>query len=108
MKKRRTPRRDCNYVIYEARDQHGESYIGLTRKTSTEAKSIRTRWSKHLSRARCEAREWTLYQYLRSGALDHSWTHRVLAVIRGRAEAYARERELVKALEPTLNDQYIG
>jgi hypothetical protein len=28
-------------------------------------------------------------------------------VIRGRAEAYAYERELVKLIEPTLNDQYM-
>jgi hypothetical protein len=29
-------------------------------------------------------------------------------VIRGRAEAYAYERELVKQIQPELNDQYIG
>jgi hypothetical protein len=29
-------------------------------------------------------------------------------VIRGRAEAYAYERQLVKTLQPELNDQYIG
>jgi hypothetical protein len=45
---------------------------------------------------------------LKSGALDFAWTHRVLAIVRGRAEAYAYERELVKAQQPTLNDQYIG
>jgi hypothetical protein len=29
-------------------------------------------------------------------------------VIRGRAEAYAYERELVKQIQPELNDQYCG
>jgi hypothetical protein len=37
-----------------------------------------------------------------------TWEHKVIAVVRGRAEAYAYERELVKELLPTLNDQYIG
>lgn len=108
MKKRRTPRRDCSYVIYEARDQLGENYIGLTRKQGTEAQTMRERWRRHLSRARNETRLWTLYLYLKSGAIEHTWTHRVLAVVRGRAEAYALERELVKTLEPTLNSQYRG
>jgi hypothetical protein len=107
MKKRRTPRRDCSYVIYEARDELGNNYIGLTRKTeSTAAKSVQERWRRHLSRARNENRLWTLYIYLKTGGLELAWEHRVLEVIRGRAEAYARERLLVKTLEPTLNHQY--
>ena len=35
------------------------------------------------------------------------WEHRVIAVIRGRAEAYDFERGLVKEVRPTLNDQYL-
>jgi hypothetical protein len=50
---------------------------------------------------------WALYIYLKSGGLDLAWEHRVLAIIRGRAEAYAYERELVKEFKPTLNDQYL-
>lgn len=108
MKKRRTPRSDCSYVIYEARSELGENYIGITRKTlSTPAKSVRERWRRHLSRARNESRLWALYIYLKTGGLELNWEHRVLEVIRGRSAAYARERELVKTLEPTLNDQYL-
>ena len=107
MKKRRTPRKDCSYVIYEARSELGENYIGITRKTeSTPAKSVRERWRRHLSRARNESRLWALYIYLKTGGLDLSWEHRIIEVVRGRAEAYARERELVKTLQPTLNHQY--
>ena len=103
----RKVRSDCNYIIYEARDEHGENYIGLTRKASTVAKSVKERWRKHLSRARNEDRQWVLYKYLKAGALDFTWEHRVLEIVRGRREAYAREREIVKLQKPTLNDQYL-
>jgi hypothetical protein len=109
MKTKRTARKDSNYIIYEAVSERGENYIGLTRKGDvTIAKAVKERWRKHLSRARNENRLWALYIYLKSGGLDMTWEHRVITVIRGRAEAYAYERSLVKDLEPTLNDQYIG
>jgi len=109
MKTKRTARKDCNYVIYEAVSETGENYIGLTRKGSvTVAKAVKERWRKHLSRARNENRLWALYVYLKTGGLDMTWEHKVIAIVRGRAEAYDFERGLVKELQPTLNDQYIG
>jgi hypothetical protein len=108
MTTRRTPRKDCNYIIYEMVDELGNNYIGLTRKAQPNVnKVILERWRKHKSRARNENRLWALYVYLKSGGLEHAWEHRVLAVIRGRAEAYDYERSLVKELAPTLNDQYL-
>ena len=107
MKTKRTARKDSNYIIYEAVSERGENYIGLTRKGDvTVARAVKERWRKHLSRARNENRLWALYIYLKSGGLDMAWEHRVITVIRGRAEAYAYERSLVKELGPTLNDQY--
>jgi hypothetical protein len=89
-------------------DQHGENYIGLTRKSLPNVnKVVLERWRKHKSRARNENRTWVLYEYLKMGAVDWEWSHRVIAVIRGRAEAYAYERELVKTRKPSLNDQYL-
>lgn len=109
MARTRKIRSDCNYIIYEARSELGDCYIGVTRKTeSTVARSIAERWRRHLSRARCENRLWALYVYLKTGGLDLQWQHRVLEVVRGRGAAYAREREIVRAEQPTLNDQYIG
>ena len=106
---KRTARRDSNYIIYEAVcEDTGASYIGLTRKgTVTATKAVKERWRKHLSRARNENRKWTLYVYLKTGGLTMSWSHRIIEIVRGRAEAYARERELVKAEQPQLNDQYL-
>ena len=107
IKKKRTARKDSNYVIYMMEDSFGETYIGLTRKGSnTVSRAIGERWRRHVSRARNEQQAWTLYEYLRAGALEHEWTYTVLAVIRGRAEAYAHERSVVLEQRPTLNTQY--
>ena len=106
MKTKRTARKDSNFVIYVA-SHNGLHYIGLTRKGSTTVvKAVKERWRKHISRAKHEDRVWELYKYIKSGNWD-GWTHQVLDVIRGRAEAYAYERELVKHIEPELNDQYL-
>ena len=108
MKTKRTARKDSNYVIYLARSEGGQEYIGLTRKgVVTVAKAVKERWRKHVSRARNENRDWVIYEYMRAGGLDMHWTHEVIAVIRGRAEAYAYEREVVKMYQPELNDQYM-
>jgi hypothetical protein len=105
---RRRPRKDCNYVIYEMVDNSGNNYIGLTRKSeSTPLKSVKRRWQKHMSCARKEMLEWTLYQHLRDCSSGHKWKHNIVAVVRGRKEAYAAERELILKLKPSLNDQYV-
>lgn len=106
MMKKRTARRDSNYVIYAAMHE-GNVYVGLTRKgKATVAKAVAERWRKHISRARNEDRDWEIYRYIKAGNWT-DWEHAVLAVIRGRAEAYAWERAWVKQHQPTLNDQYI-
>jgi len=103
---KRTARKDSNYIIYAA-THNGQSYIGLTRKgTVSVAKAVKERWRKHISRARHEDRDWVLYKYIKNGAWA-GWEHTVLDIVRGRAEAYAYERELVKHIEPELNDQYL-
>jgi hypothetical protein len=107
MKTKRTARKDSNYVIYAA-THNGIAYIGLTRKGSTTVtKAVKERWRKHISRAKHEDRAWELYKYIKAGNWT-DWAHEVICVIRGRAEAYAYERELVKLMQPELNDQYIG
>ena len=103
---KRTARKDSNFIIYVA-EHNGSAYIGLTRKgTTTVGRAVKERWRKHISRAKHEDRDWELYRYIKSGNWD-GWTHRVLDIVRGRAEAYAYERELVKHFEPELNDQYL-
>lgn len=105
---RRKPRCDSNFVIYRVSDSNGNVYIGLTRKTeSTPLKSLKRRWAKHVSRAKCETRiEWTLYKYLREND-SLSLKHEIVEVVRGRTAAYKRERELIIQESPTLNTQYL-
>jgi hypothetical protein len=106
MSMKRTARSDSNYVIYAA-EHNGSAYIGLTRKGKVSVrKAVKERWRKHISRARCEDRDWVLYRYIKSGNWD-GWTHEIICVIRGRAEAYAYERHLVKLFATELNDQYL-
>lgn len=108
MKQRRTARSDSKFVIYEAVAENGDSYIGITRKGErTVAGAVKERWRKHVSRARNEDRQWKLYLFLKAAGLSMNWEHRVLAIVRGRAEAYALEREIVKEQQPSLNDQYL-
>ena len=103
---KRTARSDSNFVIYVARHA-GNEYIGLTRKGSTTVgKAVKERWRKHISRARHENRDWVLYRYIKAGNWT-DWEHEVICVIRGRAEAYAYERQLVKLIGTNLNDQYM-
>jgi len=103
---KRTARSDSNYIIYVA-EHNGLAYIGLTRKgTVTVAKAVKERWRKHISRAKHEDRDWEIYRYIKAGNWT-DWEHKVITVIRGRAEAYAYERELVKLIQPELNDQYM-
>ena len=103
---KRTARKDSNYIIYVA-THNGMSYIGLTRKgQTTVVKAVKERWRKHISRARHEDRDWEIYRYIKAGNWD-GWSHEVICVIRGRAEAYAYEREIVKLIKPELNDQYL-
>ena len=103
---KRTARSDSNYIIYAA-IHDGKAYIGLTRKgTVTVNKAVKERWRKHISRAKHEDRDWEIYRYIKQGNWT-DWSHEIITVIRGRAEAYAYERELVKIYQPELNDQYM-
>ena len=95
-------RSDRNYVLYRL-EMDGQSYVGLTVSQGRAfLRSVKVRVQKHLSRARRENKEWTLYAFLRDNE-DAQVQYEVLEVIRGRKPAYQRERELIAELEPTLN-----
>lgn len=102
----RKKRSDRTHVVYML--EHGSDfYIGVTAKTeSTPMKSVRTRWNKHCYRARTENHTWLLYQRLREH--DHGWFYSVLAVVRGKAQAHAYERDLIRQMRPGLNTDCRG
>ena len=101
MKKRRC---DRNHVVYKVTCvDTGDEYIGITvAQGHAYVRSVKVRWQKHVSRAKCENKNWNFCRALRALA-DCSWTYQVMEVIRGRKPAHARERELIAELAPSLN-----
>lgn len=104
----RKTRTDRNHIIYEIVTPVG-SYIGVTAKTETTVlKSLRARAAKHWYRARTESKTWALCQYLRTLEDRTEIDIRMHAMVRGKSEAHARERELIRSLNPALNTDKRG
>ena len=98
-------RNDRFYLIYMMTAPDGENYIGLTaRQGQAIRKSIVTRWKRHKSKAFTEDKEWTLHDKIREFPRREDWTLECIDGLRGRLNAYARERELIAEHGATLND----
>jgi len=101
-------RSDRNHIIYTIVGPQG-TYIGVTAKTeSTVLKSVRSRVAKHFYRAQTETKSWALCELLRSYSSKDLIDVRVLEIVRGKAEAHARERELIRAERPFYNTDKRG
>ena len=100
----RRKRNDRNYVLYAIFSPNtGDSYIGVTVATGRAfLRSVKVRVQKHMSRAKCEAKEWTFCEFIRQNP-EAELQYQVIEVVRGRKAAYQRERELIYQFEPTLN-----
>lgn len=100
----RKKRSDRNHVIYQVTCvDTGDTYIGLTvAQGQAYLRSVKVRWQKHVSRAKCENKEWNFCSALRKLS-ECDWTYEVLEVVRGRKPAHQREREYISAWEPSLN-----
>lgn len=103
----RKKRSDRSHVIYML--EHGDDfYIGVTAKTeSTVLKSVKTRFNKHVYRSRTEDKSWLLYEKMRDTDCA-GWVLGIVEVVRGKAQAHARERELIRAFRPNLNTDVRG
>ena len=97
-------RNDRNYVLYGIHSPAtGDSYIGVTVATGRAfLRSVKVRVQKHLSRAKCEAKDWAFCEFIRENP-EVELQYQVIEVVRGRKAAYQRERELIYQFEPTLN-----
>jgi hypothetical protein len=97
----RKKRSDRNYILYQLTIGN-ENYIGLTVAVGRAyLKSVKIRVQKHISRALREEKDWALCEVLRENAEEVQYE--VLEVIRGRKNAYSREREIISEVNPTLN-----
>jgi len=104
----RAKRSDRNHIIYTIQGPQG-SYIGVTAKTeSTVLKSVRARVAKHYYRAQKEDKAWALCALLRGYASKDDVDVRVIEIVRGKREAHARERELIRELNPFYNTDKRG
>ncbi len=97
-------RSDRNYVLYQVICMDtGDSYIGLTVACGRAfVRSVKVRWQKHVSRAFRENKAWAFCDFLRNNA-NAEFRYEVIEVIRGRKNAYQRERKIIADFEPSLN-----
>lgn len=104
----RARRNDRNHIIYQIVGPQGV-YIGVTAKTETTVlKSVRSRIAKHWYRAQTETKTWALCELLRSYADKADIDVRVLEIVRGKAAAHGRERELIREINPFYNTDKRG
>jgi len=104
----RAKRSDRNHIIYTIVGPEG-SYIGVTAKTETTVlKSVRARIAKHYYRAKTETKGWALCELLRAYDSKEQIDVRVLEIVRGKAAAHERERELIREQNPFYNTDKRG
>jgi len=104
MRSHRKPRSDRNHIIYQITCKPtGQTYIGVCIvKKQAKVKSLKYRWNGHLRAAFIENRDWNMSRALRQYG-EHNFTKTIVEVVRGKAQAYAREAELINILRPALN-----
>lgn len=102
MLKRKT-RSDRNHAIYVITNNvTGDFYVGVTVASGNMNKALKVRFQKHVRRALTESKAWALCASIREfGAEVH--TYELIEKVRGKSQAHARERELTRELQPTLN-----
>lgn len=103
MDKKRKARTDRNHVIYALRGPEDALYVGLTVCAGkSPKKAVEQRYVKHVGRALLQTKDWKLCTAIRTHGAE-AFTRDVLEVVRGKAMAHQRERELTKTLNANLN-----
>lgn len=101
MRKRRN---DRNHIIYVVECiPTGQQYIGLTVvKGIAKKRTLQQRWKAHCYKALILEESWALPKAIRKYGPD-AFDIQTLDVIRGKANAYAYEAELINSMKPKLN-----
>lgn len=98
----RKKRSDRKHVIYcMTCVKTGKQYVGVTVvRNGNVDKSMQIRMTQHLHRAWVEESDRTFSVALRKYA---AWTVDTMMVVRGKAEAFAIESEIINSMKPELN-----
>jgi len=100
---KRKARSDRNHAIYQITNEvTGDFYIGVTVASGSVVKCLKVRIQKHVRRALTENKTWALCRSMREHGPEN-FTYHLLEKVRGKSEAHARERELTRELQPSLN-----
>jgi hypothetical protein len=101
---KRKKRSDSNHCIYVITCLiTGERYVGITIAQGRAYKqSVKVRFQKHISRAKCEQKQWNLYTKMRDYGVEQ-FKVELIEVLRGKKAAHAKEREMIQSGEYTLN-----
>jgi hypothetical protein len=104
LEKKRKRRSDRTHLVYQLTNTvTGEIYIGVTVVTGKAYnRSLNERWKRHVSRAKHEDKCWSICESIREHG-DKVFRKQILEKIRGKAQAHARETELIHSLRPALN-----
>jgi hypothetical protein len=99
----RKRRQDTKHVVYVITNIiTNEQYIGITVCGQQVRRALRVRIQKHVRRAVTENKTWALCHSIREYGVD-AHDYGVVEFVRGRKPAHARERELIRQFNPTLN-----
>lgn len=100
----RRRRSDRNFILYQLKNtKTNEIYIGISAVLGRALqKTLRRRFAKHVSKAMCANKTWTLHKAMRKHPLE-VWQPTILNVVRGKKAAFKLERETIRALAPSLN-----
>ena len=103
----RKKRSDRNYLIYQSVCiPTGEEYFGITvTKEGGDTRTLKTRLQQHYYKATTYGFEWTLADRLRKHGKE-AFAIAAIEKVRGKAEAYAMEAELINDHKPNLNTKF--
>lgn len=81
----------------------GREYIGVTIVNGrSPTKSLQRRFQKHVQRAWAEDKQWKLSAAIRKYGAE-AFDVEIIQIVRGKSQAHAVERELIRARKPKLN-----
>jgi len=104
----RKRRNDRNHVIYQITAPNGDRYVGITfARGRAWKRSTKIRWEAHVRNALDYDRQNLLSVSIREYG-PKTFVREVLEIVRGKKNAHARERELIKLMQPELNMEGMG